>query len=175
LVLDDLAGKRTTTIHRLHEQYGTTVRIGPSEISVSNAAAVKEVYGQQTDYLKSDFYDSVAKANVGIFSMRNKAEHSRRRRLLSHAFSQQNLLNTEPLIREQVKRLVTRVDESVGRAVDMFLLFRLAAFDIIGKQSMALVDRTDSLKGNFSWDSLLVVWIHKPCLLFLSIWMPRSC
>jgi cytochrome P450 len=108
------------------------VRIGPNEVSFSSPDAVKEIYSQQTDFMKSGFYDAIAKPVPGIFSMRNKAEHGQRRRLLSHAFSQSNLLNTEPLIRQQIQKLVTRVDGAGGATLDMLLLFRLLAFDIIG-------------------------------------------
>lgn len=136
LIYIDFCGDRTTTLHRLHEQYGPAVRIGPNEVSFSDEEAVKEIYGQQTEFMKSHFYDAVAKPVPGIFSMRNKAEHGQRRRLLSHAFSQSNLQNTEPLIREQIQRLLFRLDNEAGRPSDMLLLFRLLAFDIIGKRQI---------------------------------------
>lgn len=108
------------------------MRVGPEEVSYANVGVVKEIYGQQTEYLKAPVYDDFSTAPVGIFSMRNKAEHSQRRRLLSHAFSQSNLTNTEPLIKQQIEKLVASVDGSVGKPLDMLALFRMVAFDIIG-------------------------------------------
>lgn len=132
MIFVDLAGDRTTTLHNLHKKYGPSVRVGPQEISYANVGAVKEIYGQQTEYLKAPVYDDFSTAPVGIFSMRNKMEHSQRRRLLSHAFSQSNLTNTEPLIRQQIEKLVACIDGSVGKSLDLLALFRMVAFDIIG-------------------------------------------
>lgn len=132
LLFIDLAGNRTTTLHNLHKRYGPAVRVGPKEVSYANVEAVKEIYSQQTQYMKAPIYDDFSKPYIGIFSMRNKAEHSQRRRLLSHAFSQSNLNNTEPLIKQKVEKLVTIIDGQAGKLQDMLLLFRLLAFDIIG-------------------------------------------
>lgn len=108
------------------------MRVGPKEVSYANAEAVKEIYSQQTQYMKAPIYDDFSKPYIGIFSMRNKTEHSQRRRLLSHAFSQSNLNNTEPLIKQKIEKLVAIIDGRVGKPLDMLLLFRLLAFDIIG-------------------------------------------
>jgi cytochrome P450 len=111
----DMAGNRTSTIHRLHQLYGPMVRIGPQEISYSNPEVVHEIYSQQTPYMKAPIYETFSLPPIGIFSMRDKAEHSQRRRLLSHAFSQTNLLGTEPLIKDLVKKPIACKDrERVG-------------------------------------------------------------
>ncbi|KAL6245307.1 hypothetical protein RBB50_008082 [Rhinocladiella similis] len=98
--------------------------------------------------MKAPIYDDFSKPYIGIFSMRNKAEHSQRRRLLSHAFSQSNLNNTEPLIKQKVEKLVTIIDGQAGKLQDMLLLFRLLAFDIIGElflgQSFGGLDSTST-------------------------------
>lgn len=132
-MLFDLAGNRTSTIHRLHQKYGPSVRIGPREISYSNPEMIKELYGQQTTFMKAPIYDSFSIKPLGIFSMRDRAEHSQRRKLLSHAFSQSNLFNAEPLIKEQIGALLTHVANRLDKPLDMLSLFRIIAFDIVGK------------------------------------------
>lgn len=132
LIIVDMAGNRTTTIHRLHQKYGSSVRIGPNEISYSNVEIVKELYSQQTQFMKAPVYEVFVVPPVGIFSMRDKAAHSQRRRLLSHAFSQSNLLDTEPIIKQIISKLVVHVQVGLGKPVDMLLWFRLTAFDIVG-------------------------------------------
>ncbi len=132
LILVEMAGNRTTTIHRLHQKYGPSVRIGPNEISYSNTEMVKELYGQQTQFIKARFYETFVVHPVGIFSMREKTAHSQRRRLLSHAFSQSNLLDTEPIIKQIISKLVGHIRGSEGQSADLLLWFRLTAFDIVG-------------------------------------------
>ena len=128
----DLAGNRTATIHQLHRRYGSTVLIGPHEISLSDISNVKELYGQQTSFMKAPVYESMTMPPNGVFSMRDKTAHSQRRRLLSHAFSQSSLFESEPLIQKQIHKLLEIVRSSSGEPLDMLNLFRLAAFDIVG-------------------------------------------
>ena len=129
----DMSGNRTRTIHNLHRQYGSTVLIGPQEISVSDIENVKDIYGQHTNFIKAPVYESLSMPPIGVFSMRDKTQHSKRRRLLSHAFSQSNLLDSEQLIQTQISRLIEVIRSSGGEPLDMLKLFRLAAFDIVGK------------------------------------------
>ena len=132
LILVDLAGDRTSTIHKLHQRYGTAVRIGPSEVSFSNIESIKEIYSQQTSYMKAPIYETMSIPPLGIFSLTDKHAHSQRRKYLSHAFSQSNLLDTEPLIVQKVEKVCQRASDSNGKPIDMLSLFRLLAFDIVG-------------------------------------------
>lgn len=132
LIITGIIGHRTITIHRLHQKYGPSVRIGPNEVSYSNPEVVKELYSQQTQFMKAPSYETFVVPPVGIFSMRDKAAHSQRRRLLSHAFSQSNLYNTEPIIKQIISTLVANLEGRLGESTDMLLWFRLTAFDIVG-------------------------------------------
>lgn len=69
---------------------------------------------------------------IGVFSMRDKAQHSQRRKLLSHAFSQSNLYECEPLIHKHIEKLVEILQNNVGKPTDMLNWFRLTAFDVVG-------------------------------------------
>ncbi|KAJ9620373.1 hypothetical protein H2204_012283 [Knufia peltigerae] len=133
LTMVDMAGDRTSAIHKLHQKYGSTVRIGPREISYSNAEVINEIYSQQTPYMKAPIYETFSLPPIGIFSLRDKTEHSQRRRLLSHAFSQASLLGTEPLIKDLVGKLIAHIERGRGRPLDALLLFRLVSFDIVGE------------------------------------------
>jgi cytochrome P450 len=110
-------------------------------VSYSNVEVVKELYGQQTQFMKAPIYDAFVVQPAGIFSMRDKAAHGQRRRLLSHAFSQSSLLDTEPIIKSTVADLVSRILERLGQPTDMLLLFRLTAFDVVGRLALRLSRR----------------------------------
>jgi cytochrome P450 len=133
LIINDIAGNRTSTIHRLHQQYGSVVRIAPQELSFASSSAIKEIYGSHTAFAKAAVYETLSTEPIGIFSMTDKASAATRRRLLSPVFSQTNLLNCEPLLREQIDNLLDVVRRSSGRPLDMWLFFRLISFDISGK------------------------------------------
>ncbi|KAK5017362.1 hypothetical protein LTR16_001803 [Cryomyces antarcticus] len=133
LILVDLAGNRTSTIHRLHRTYGSVVRVGPTEVSFSDAEVIKELYSQNSAYMKAPVYDDFSLQPVGIFGMRKKEDHKQRRRLLSHAFAQSTLLETEPLIAGVVKLLLEHVESNVGQPLDVLALFRMLALDVVGE------------------------------------------
>ncbi|KAH8804408.1 cytochrome P450 [Xylogone sp. PMI_703] len=133
LILVDLAGFRTVTIHKLHEKYGEAVRIAPNEVSFSDGNVIKEIYGQASDFLKAPIYDKFSLPPVGVFSMRKKEEHRQRRKLLSHAFSQSNLLEIEPVIGGIIKQLLGRIEQSAGKPVNALSLLRMFALDVVGE------------------------------------------
>lgn len=141
----DLSGYRTLTLHSLHRQYGSAVRIGPNEVSFSNIDTIKDVYGQQTNFIKAPIYETMSQEPLGIFSLREKPADSQRRRLLSHAFAQSNLFGAEPLIINHVQRLVNRVQNNIAKPLDMLALFRLVAFDIVGTERPPIRVRSQGL------------------------------
>ncbi|KAK0924020.1 hypothetical protein LTR29_018195 [Friedmanniomyces endolithicus] len=83
--------------------------------------------------MKAPVYETMSVKPLGIFSLRNKADHSRRRSLLSHAFSHANLDATGPLIRARVERLIQVVGNSANGPLDVFMTFRLFALDVVGE------------------------------------------
>lgn len=133
LIFIDLAGNRTTTIHELHKKYGPAVRVGPDEVSFSNVESIKEIYGQATVYMKAPIYETFSRPPLGIFSLRNKHEHAKRRRLLAHAFSQANLYDAEPLILEKIEKALDNVQKSKDRNINVLALFRSLALDVVGE------------------------------------------
>ena len=138
LVFVDFAGNRTSTIHKLHQKYGTAVRVGPNEVSFSNIESVKEIYGQSTQFLKAPAYDNMSTPPFGIFSLRDRTEHSQRRKLLSHAFSQASIDDTEPTIQSLIDKLIERIRGNFGKPLNMLLLFRCLSLDIVGEANRAM-------------------------------------
>ena len=132
IILVDVAGTRTSHIHELHKGYGSAVRIGPSEVSFSNIETIKELYAPATPYMKAPWYEAMSTPPLGVFSLTDKKAHSDRRRLVSHVFSQSNLLETEPLVAQHVSNLAKRVRNGVGKPLNMLGLFRSFSLDVVG-------------------------------------------
>jgi benzoate 4-monooxygenase len=89
----------------------------------------------------SDFYDAFTNVEKGLFSTRDRAEHSRKRKLVSHAFSQKNILQFEQYItanlialREQWDSLATSTPGQYA-FLDLMPWMNYLAFDIISDLS----------------------------------------
>lgn len=136
IILLDLVGNRTTTIHSLHEKFGPVVRVGPDELSFSEPSIVKELYGQGTPYLKAKWYDYFNWKPGGIFSIRPRKESATRRKLLSHAFSQSAFLAAEGSVHDLISKLVKRLEQRSGKSVDALQEFRRLSLDVIGQLFM---------------------------------------
>ena len=66
-------------------------------------------------------------------TVKDDGDHSRYRRLLSHAFSDKALREQEPLIKQYVDLLISRLHENVKNgAQDMASRHNFVTFDIIG-------------------------------------------
>ncbi|KAL8704284.1 MAG: hypothetical protein Q9201_002538 [Fulgogasparrea decipioides] len=78
----------------------------------------------------------MAPAENGIHSIlsANDADHSRYRRLLSHAFSDRALREQEPLLQYYIDFLVRRLRDhaSTSSTIDMVQWFNFTTFDIVG-------------------------------------------
>lgn len=95
---------------------GKYVRIAPNHLSIADPAAIPIIYGHGTGFLKTDFYDAFVSIRRGLFNTRNRAEHSRKRKIVSHVFSQKNVVGFETHIHAAIKKLVGRWDAFCDQA-----------------------------------------------------------
>lgn len=128
-----LAHKR---ILELHEQYGDIVRIAPDQLSYLTPDAWKEIMGHRKNGSGENgkdplFYHSSRGSIIGA----DKANHSRFRRILSHGFSAQAMLDQQPLICSYVDLFIRRMHEASEAGtgpIDIAAWFNYTTFDIIG-------------------------------------------
>ncbi|CAO1636368.1 unnamed protein product [Parajaminaea phylloscopi] len=142
-----MRGNRYEVVHKMHAKYGPMVRIAPNHVSITYPDALQQVYGHSTGTLKSDFYDAFAAPMLprGLFNTRSRSEHTRKRKLLSHAFAPKSIAAFEPFVRSQIQVLVDRFRELSaagpdGRAeLDMSQWMNYFAFDTIGSLAFGSV------------------------------------
>lgn len=102
----------------------------------------------------SNYYDAFVSIQRGLFNTRDRAEHTRKRKTISHTFSAKSVAQFEVYIHRNLKELVkqwTRISENAmksGQAfagLDSLQWFNFLAFDIIGD----LVSRiaTQTMRG----------------------------
>ncbi|KAF5327372.1 hypothetical protein D9619_004468 [Psilocybe cf. subviscida] len=121
-----LGGKQYLYYARLHEKYGDAVRIGPNEVSICNVDAVQPMLGNN-GIPKGAFWDGripEAEAVKPLIAIRDKTEHTRRRRPWTRAFNTAALKGYEELV---LKRATQLVDTMAARH-DSFDLSRLISF-----------------------------------------------
>ncbi|UKZ78506.1 hypothetical protein TrVFT333_006248 [Trichoderma virens FT-333] len=131
-------------LNKLHKKLGKFVRIQPNHISIADDEAINLVYGHSNGFLKSEFYDAFVSIRRGLFNTRDRAEHTRKRKMVSHTFSAKSIVQFEPYIHQNLELFVQQMDRLVdtssykgenGRKearIDCLPWFNYLAFDVIG-------------------------------------------
>ncbi|RQM04947.1 hypothetical protein DH86_00004282 [Scytalidium sp. 3C] len=138
LLLQARQGKRYKTVDEQHKKLGTFVRIQPNHISVADDAAIVPIYGHGNGFLKSDFYDAFVSIQRGLFNTRDRAEHTRKRKTVSHTFSTKSIAQFETYMHQNLEVFVRQWDTLSKNAhggyakIDCLHWFNYLAFDMIG-------------------------------------------
>ncbi|MCJ1300609.1 hypothetical protein MMC08_003406 [Hypocenomyce scalaris] len=134
-------GKRYLAVDNAHKKYGTLVRIQPDHVSIADPEAIPVIYGHGNGFLKSEYYDAFVSIQRGLFNTRDRAEHSRKRKTVSHTFSTKSVGQFEQYMQYNLNELVKQWDRisdtatGAGQkyaAIDSLHWFNYLAFDIIG-------------------------------------------
>ena len=86
------------------------------------------------------FYDAFVSIQRGLFNTRDRAEHTRKRKIVSHTFSVKSVLQFEPYIHSNLELFVKQLDSMIARStnpdgsahLDCLNWFNYLAFDVIG-------------------------------------------
>ncbi|KAM3512071.1 hypothetical protein MY11210_004268 [Beauveria gryllotalpidicola] len=137
-------GNRYEVMDEMHRKLGPLVRIQPNHVSVADETAIASIYGHGNGFLKSDFYDAFVSIRRGLFNTRDRAEHSRKRKLISHTFSPKSVGQFEPYIKSCLELFVQQLDKLIDESdkrdengkkeahLDCLPWFNYLAFDMIG-------------------------------------------
>lgn len=136
-------GDRYKTVDEAHKKLGPLIRIQPNHVSIFDDAAIKQIYGHGNGFLKSSFYDAFVSIRRGLFNTRDRAEHTRKRKVVSNTFAPKSVREFEPYMQENLVLFVKQWDKLIkaakadpkgdGKAhVDCLDWFNYLAFDMIG-------------------------------------------
>ena len=117
LKLAIISGRRMYYVHHLHQQYGSYVRISPTEVAVSDPEGFIQIHKVASGFTKSIWYtDIVQPERPTLFTMVDAKAHAARRRLMARAFSKTYLRhNWEGIVRDKIRLAVTKMEgESSG-------------------------------------------------------------
>lgn len=111
-----------------------------------------------------------------LFSMRDIAAHKERRRLLNHIFSQQYLFDMEPGFRASLKKVMTFIDDSGDKPVDVKHWFKMYALDNAGKAFVGAsfngLDSEETPQIAKDYDVLFTIWAGEACFP-VTLWIMK--
>jgi cytochrome P450 len=108
-----LDGKQHKYYYDLHRQYGDVVRIGPNELSFRDANVISPMMGY-AGFPKGPHWDGrlAEQTNIrALISLRDPAEHARRRKPWTRAFRSAALKGYEDILSKRVHELVTALEK----------------------------------------------------------------
>ncbi|KAL7910358.1 putative cytochrome P450 monooxygenase [Trichoderma velutinum] len=114
--IDAVKGKTTASLQRLHQQYGSIVRLGPDTVSISDPGMIAAVYGIRSNLPKSHHWDVWQNQVNGklvpsiLYTLETKA-HGTLKRPIAGIFSMSNIAKLESLIDEVIISFVKKLDE----------------------------------------------------------------
>ncbi|KAL1835226.1 hypothetical protein VTK73DRAFT_5973 [Phialemonium thermophilum] len=103
-------GRRYLEVDEVHKRLGPVVRIQPNHVSIADDEAIQLIYGHGNGFLKSSFYDAFVSIKRGLFNTRDRAEHTRKRKIVSHTFSPKSISQFEPYIHANLEAFVRHGD-----------------------------------------------------------------
>ena len=108
-----VSGKSHHKLLELHNKYGATVRLGPSELSYIAPQAWEDIMGrhkpgQRSENAKAPWYEYCNPKNKDIIGA-PREDHARMRRLLANGFSASATIEQQPLIKGYVDLLILRL------------------------------------------------------------------
>jgi benzoate 4-monooxygenase len=141
LLLQCRQGHRYKSVDEAHQKYGKFVRIQPNHVSIADPEAIQQVYGHGNGFLKSEYYDVFVSIQRGLFNTRDRNEHTRKRKAVSHTFSAKSVGQFEQYIHHNLDLLVERWTDLSKTAkdagnqyaeIDALHWMNYLAFDVIG-------------------------------------------
>ncbi|KAL1839001.1 hypothetical protein VTK73DRAFT_4147 [Phialemonium thermophilum] len=103
-------GNRSLRLVKLHKEH-PILRTGPNALSFGRVAAIKDIYGHGTPCTKDEQYIVGAGSHYHLADVVDKAEHARKRKVLSSAYALKNLERWEFKVADKVQRMIAQIDK----------------------------------------------------------------
>jgi hypothetical protein len=96
LAYEDYRGTRTRTIHRLHQEYGSVVRVGPNEVSFNSLTALRQIYGAGSSFGRPGSFYRIfdVYGQPHMFTFYSSSEHSARKKTMSQMYAKSTILKS---------------------------------------------------------------------------------
>ncbi|KAL9085407.1 MAG: hypothetical protein Q9159_004696 [Coniocarpon cinnabarinum] len=159
-------GTRHSNLYELHRKHGEIVRFGPNHVSLSESKYLEPIYGSKANVQKSSWYSVYY--SLSIFNAVDKNVHARKKRVMSHVFSDQAVREIQPYILEVIKEWCRALGDTSGRSEsavtgtwsspkDMRHWAAYVVFDSLGELLFGKSFETTSKNDNRYFLDLMVV------------------
>ncbi|KPM45230.1 Benzoate 4-monooxygenase [Neonectria ditissima] len=135
LALGARKGQKFAWVDSAHRKYGKVVRVGFNHVSIATPEGLRTVYAHGNGFLKDAFVSGVP----GVFNVRHRGEHTRKRKIIAHAFSPGAVQDFESHMADNLRRWVVQLDRIAAypgpdgfARINMMPWCTFLAFDIIG-------------------------------------------
>ena len=154
-------GTLDTTLLKLHQKYGVCIRTAPNDLSYVTGQAWKDIYAHQhgrPELPKDPARTSVEPNGAPSIISAGKEDHSRHRKLFSHAFSEKGIREQEPRINEYVELLMDRLKAAArdNTSQDIVDWLNRTTFDIIG--DLAFGESFHGLRDRRTHEWIGAIW-----------------
>jgi hypothetical protein len=106
--------KRSRILHEHFQNLGDVIRVAPNQIIFNTPEAIKDIYGVMAStrgVVKDELYHRMAGDGAhDLVQLRDRNEHSSRRKAIANAFAAKTVVNMEPVIRKAVAQLIENLD-----------------------------------------------------------------
>ena len=143
----------------VHRQYGSVVRIAPDHYSIDDPSAIKTIYGINSKFAKSDWYEGWKHPRPDrwtLFPDRNIERHAQTRRLFQGMYSLSSLVTYESYVDDCTEIFCERLAEFAksGEMINMGHWFQCYAFDVIGEitysKRFGFLDKGEDVGGTLA-------------------------
>lgn len=131
--------RRFKVVHKAHMTLGPVIRIQPDHVSFNVPEAAAQIYGHGSKVDKADFYEIFRSAGgeENIVGTRSRAEHSRKRKMISAGFAMTNVEKMQPMMEGALWDFLQKLDEltsekGIRASLNLRVWMNLLTFDIIG-------------------------------------------
>lgn len=129
-------GIEASTIDQLHKKFGAVVRVAPSEVDISDGAAIHQVYVKDGGSMKNPCYKNFDINGFStIFSARDPAYRATRAKAVVSIFSQTAVQGGKGSVLRCVDNMVGKLKkekhDAAGQPVDVLNIFRSFAMDML--------------------------------------------
>ncbi|KAF4877796.1 Cytochrome P450 monooxygenase FCK2 [Colletotrichum siamense] len=118
-------------VQDLHNTYGDIVRIGPTELSINNPKAIMPIHSNRSPCTKGPWY-GVLHPMYSLQLVRDKQEHSVRRKAWDRGFSSKALRDYEFRVANYTNQLLDQIEAHKGKPFNIADWFNFYSFDVMG-------------------------------------------
>ena len=153
------SGTLFSNSHALHSRYGHVVRVAPNELSFTDPAAWRDIYGHRSEKEAGPGVMPQLHRDMRVYSISDRLpetiftaspeKHAMLRRTLAPAFSDKRMREQAPIIGRYVNLLMTRLREVAarGEAANVTNWYTWTTFDLIGDlalgSSLGCLEKSD--------------------------------